>query len=806
MENIDFNKDWSYRPLDGSGEEVKVDLPHDAMITEPRSKKSKGMHNIGWFETGDYLYTKTFFVPEEYANRHLVLEFEGVYHNAEVFLNGTQVAHRPYGYSNFYADLDDHIRYGQDNEIQVKAYNSDQPNSRWYSGTGIYRPVHLYVMEKQHIELNGVKIRTLSLSNRKGDQADARLHISVRSNTAGSVRVEIKKDGETRATAAQETTGELELDLTLEQALLWNVDTPELYECRVSFSSPGQSAEDVVTETFGVRTLAWDDQNGMTINGEHVILKGACIHHDNGVLGAATYEDAEWRRVSILKNTGYNALRMAHNPCSRALLRACDSLGMLIMDEFVDCWYIHKTKYDYVNYLDEWWHQDLFDMVQKDYNHPSVIMYSTGNEVAETAQERGIRLTQDFTDYLHSLDDSRPVSCGINIFFNFLSSMGFGVYSDDKADKEAEEGETAEKKKPVGSEFYNTLAGLLGDKAMKIGATLPPCDWKTKGAYAAMDIAGYNYGIFRYKHDLKKYPHRLILGSETFCKDAYLFYEMAKKEPRIIGDFVWAGMDYLGEAGIGAWEYEDYAPKDADTSGWLTAGSGRIDILGNPNGEALYTQVALEATRIPQIAVKPVYQRKSHSPSAWKMTDAIPYWTYPGCEGYPAVVEVYARAASVELFLNGTSLGKKSLKDTCNVTFKTTYQPGTLEVKAYDEAGTCIGQNAIHTAKDKVFLHLVPEKKQVAPGHLVYVPISYTDEDGILAPMEKHQVKVEVTGGKLLGLGCACSYNPEGYCRDTVKTYYGQALAVVMASEDAQCVEITAKDETGETTAKVAIV
>lgn len=796
MEKLDFNKGWTYSPLGDTEDEKPVCLPHDAMISEPRSEKSAGIHNIGWFEAKDYRYRKKLFVPADWKNKHAVLEFEGVYHNAEVFVNGTKAAYRPYGYTNFYVELDDFLSYEQENEILVNAYNSDQPNSRWYSGTGIYRPVFLYLMEPVHIEMNGVKIRTVSVTKKGEHRGDARLQVTVKTNGPGKISGEILRNGAVAAEASWETNGESTQEIAVTDAMLWSVDTPELYTCQITFTPSDETCgADVVAEEFGIRTLAWDAENGMTINKTRVILKGACIHHDNGILGAATYEEAEERRVRILKETGYNALRMAHNPCSKALLRACDRLGMLVMDEYVDCWYIHKTKYDYVNYLEKWWRQDLKDMVDKDYNHPSVIMYSTGNEVAETAQERGIRLTQAFTDYLHQLDDGRPVSCGINIFFNFLSSMGFGIYSDDKAEKEAEASKKEKKNKPVGSEFYNTMAGLLGDKTMKIGAMLPPCDWKTRDAYAAMDIAGYNYGIFRYRHDLKKYPKRLILGSETFCKDAYLFYEMAKKEPRIIGDFVWAGMDYLGEAGIGAWEYEDYAPKDAPQSGWLTAGSGRIDILGNPNGEALYTKVALEAVREPQLAVKPVYQRGRHSPSAWKMTDAIKSWTYPGCEGLTASVEVYARAARVELLLNGKKVGERKLKNTCNTSFAVTYEPGELMVRAYDEAGTLLGSNSIHTAKDTVSLRLMPETDEVKPEGLLFVPIGYTDEDGILAPMEKHRVTVFVTGGRILGLGNACAYNPDGYQKETVSTYYGRALCIIQAGENAETVQIQASDE-----------
>ncbi len=379
-------------------------------------------------------------------------------------------------------------------------------------------------------------------------------------------------------------------------------------------------------------------EKGLQINGKNVLLKGGCIHHDNGLLGACAYEFAERRKIRILLDAGYNAIRSAHNPCSKALLRACDEMGMLVMDEYIDGWYIHKTKYDYADEILDNYRKDLKDMVDKDYNHPSIIMYSTGNEVSETAQKKGIALTKSLTDRLHELDSTRPVSCGINYFFNFLSSMGFGVYSDKKVDEAAE---NAKKKKAVGSEFYNTVAGIFGAGFMKTGATLYPCDVKTRDAYANMDVAGYNYGIKRYRHDLKKYPKRIILGSETFCADAYQFMQEAKRDKRIIGDFVWAAQDYLGEVGIGAWEYKDYAPRFDGGCGWVSAGSGRIDLTGKPLGEMAYTRVAFELEDL-AIAVMPVDHTKDvHSPSAWKMTNAMESWSWDGCDGNAAKVEVY---------------------------------------------------------------------------------------------------------------------------------------------------------------------
>ena len=863
MQKIDFNKDWMCRCLTRDEEAYPVTLPHDAMLSEPRTQESTGEGNIGWYIGGDYEYTKNFFVPEEYKGKKVLIEFEGIYHNGEVYINGKKAAYRPYGYTNFYVDTEGFFQYGKENEIKVIARNADQPNSRWYSGTGIYRPAYLYVGEEKHIPVNGVKIRTLSYD-------PARIEVVVKTSSPGEVSLKIEfegskvlgvigestkignvnndkiissdnknmqpnesvqtgKNGQKSELAQveaeknnQEAAYQAIFQLDVPNAKLWDTEHPNLYTCKAIFG------EDEVTETFGIRELIWNPQVGMTINGERVILRGACFHHDNGVLGACTYPEAEERKMRILKENGYNAVRSAHYPCSKALLDACDRVGMLMMDEYVDVWYIHKTKYDYAGKLADWWKQDLKDMVDKDYNHPSVIMYSTGNEVAETAQKKGIALTGDMTNYLHSLDSTRPVTCGINIFFNFLSSIGLGVYSDDKAEKSAGNAEKnaaqaagknekkvvksgektvnkatengkkglgstkpEKKKKPVGSEFYNTLACLVGDYFMKCGATLYPCDLRTKDAYANMDIAGYNYGIFRYKHDLKKYPNRLILGSETFCKDAYSFWKIAKKNKRIIGDFVWAGWDYIGEVGDGAAEYSDYKFEDPATR--MTGGNGRIDLNGKPRAEAAYTRVAFERETGPFIAVDPVYQKEKLRLTGWQLTKALESWAWDGCNGEPAKVEVYARAAQVELFINGKSVGKKKVKK-CRANFNTTYQDGEITAVSYDENGKEINRYSLQTSGKDTVLQVRPEEKTVKPEGLAFIQLQYTDSKGIWKPMEKHNIKVTVENGVLKGLGSPAPYVKGNYTDHTVATYYGEAMAVVQADGNGP-VKVTVADE-----------
>ena len=782
---------WTCRHLGDTAPGKPVTLPHDAMLAEPRTALSAGGTNTGWYEGYDYEYQRTLTVPEnELADTH-ILEFEGVYHNAEVWLNGQKAAFRPYGYTNFYVDCAPYLHAGE-NELRVIARNADQPNSRWYSGAGIYRPVQLWKARGAHITLNGVKIRTLSLQ-------PAIVEVRVKTTAPGTVRLTV----DDLPAMQQESDGEAVFTLTLDNARLWTPETPNLYTCRVSF------ADDEVTETFGVRKVEWGT-DGFLLNGKRYIIQGACIHHDNGLLGAVCDPDAVARKVRLLKENGYNAIRSAHNPCSKALLTECDRQGMLVMDEYIDHWYIHKTEHDYVDYFNDWWRQDLTDMVEKDYNHPCVVLYSTGNEVSETAQKRGIALTKEMTDFLHGLDDSRPVTCGVNIFFNFLSSIGFGVYSDEKAKKEAERaekakqrGEKAAKKKAVGSQFFNNLAGLLGDEFMKRGATLHGCDVKTRDAFANMDIAGYNYGIYRYKHDLKKYPQRLILGSETFCNDAYKFRELAKQEPRLVGDFVWAGMDYLGEVMVGSWEYADYAETFDGGPGWVSAGSGRIDLTGKPLGEALYTRVALEADNGPYIAVCPVnHTGDRHSPSAWKMTNAMPSWSWTGCEGRKANVEVYARAARVELVLNGHTVGSKTLKNDCLARFSIPYESGTLEAVSYDAADHEIGRCKLQSAGGTTRLTLDAEEPTVKPGHLCYVRLRYTDENGITKPLMRGNIQVQVRSGTLVGLGSACPFNKHSYLDSETDTYYGEALAIVRMG-DGDAMTIAASD--GEYSAELTV-
>ncbi len=750
---FDFCGGWICCRTDMPGRSYPVTLPHDAMLSEKRTYDSKGGKNTGWYEGGDYLYEKEFEVPQIYENQTVILEFEGVYHNAEVVINGKDAGKFIYGYNGFFVYADRFLKKGK-NKVSVTARNSDQPNSRWYTGTGIYRPAALHILPEKHFLMEGIRVTTIDYKKRK-------IRISAKLSEPGEVQFEVK-DGEKRlCTGTASGTEKVELELEVPDAYLWNCENPKMYILTARFG------EDIQTIPFGIRTITVNSREGFCINGERVILRGACIHHDNGILGACAYTDAEARKVKLLKKAGYNALRSAHNPCSKALLEACDREGVLIMDEYVDVWYIHKTMYDYAGNVEKNYRKDLCAMVRKDYNHPSVVLYSLGNEVAETSEKKGIGLCGEMRDYLHEEDGTRPVTCGVNLFFNFLYSMGFGVYSDEKAEKEPG--------KEVGSAFYNKLATIMGDSFMKFGATLPGADIKTRDAYNNMDIAGYNYGIWRYKKDVKKYPQRVILGTETFCADASLFWELANRYPAVIGDFVWPGITYHGEVPYPGWKKENGKLIFEGSPDWAAAGSGRLDMNGREWSEADYTKVVFGKQPI-AIGVIPLnLSDEKFDISAWDLTCALGSWSWEGYEGKKTKIEVYSRAASAELFLNGKSLGKKKLKN-CRCVFKAKYEPGTLTAVAYNVSGEEEERTELRTAGSRTQLSVEVEE---GTKELYFINMRYTDSEGILKPLTHGEIRVQAEGGRLLAIGSARPLNPRSYLTDCTDTYYGEAMAVV---------------------------
>lgn len=745
-----------------------VILPHDAMIHEARLADAPGGSGHGYFPGGVYCYEKTFTVPADWADKTVMLEFEGVYHHSVVTVNGQQAGGRAYGYVPFTVCLDGLLNYGGENIVTVTADNSQLPNSRWYTGSGIYRPVHLLVGESSHILWQGVKITTLSYS-------PARVRVEIQASGHGEIAVEILDEGNIVAAGSGN-------DLTLEipDSKLWSDENPNLYTCKVTLTENGRIL-DTVEENFGIRKIEWNPK-GLFVNGKETLLRGGCIHHDNGILGAATFDESEERRVRILKEAGFNALRSAHNPASRALLEACDKYGMYLMDETFDMWYNRKNKFDYGCDFAENWQQDTRAMVERDYNHPSVILYSIGNEVAEPFEKKGVDTGRAQIDFIHSLDNSRPVTCGVNLMIIGRAAKGNGIYKDG----EMHSASSGKKNKEGGnaSLAFNILASFIGT-GMNKGGNSKRVDELTTPFLDSLDIAGYNYASGRYPLEGKAHPKRIVFGSETFPQDIYKNWKMVEQYPYLIGDFMWAAWDYLGESGIGAWSYTGGMPFNRPFP-WLLSGAGVVDILGVPDVSCRYAQVVWGLRKTPVIGVRPVnHPGVRPAKSVWRATNAIENWSWAGCEGNKADIEVYAQAAGVELFLNGRSLGKKKPKE-YKATFKTRYEAGELVAVAYDESSNEISRSVLRSAQGPLSVSLMPEKQAVRPGEIVYIPVSIADQDGVVEANADRELTASVEGGELLGFGSANPCTTERYDAGRFTTYQGRALAVVRAGSAGQ--------------------
>lgn len=763
MKKQSFNENWVFRYV-GEKEYRAVTLPHDAQILQRRDPAySDGGH--GYFPGGKYEYRKTFIVPDAMRKQVVLLEFEGIYKNASVYLNGEQIAFHAYGYTGFTVALNE-LRYNEENEILVVADNTRLPNSRWYTGGGIYRPVWLWTAEKEHIAFEGVRITTLSIS-----PAVVRVETDC---TDGEVAVAILDGEQTVASGCGR-----DCSIEIPGAKLWDDENPALYTCRVTLSVNG-TQKDTAEDVFGIRKIEWN-KNGFFINGKKKQLRGGCIHHDNGILGAATYAKSEERRVRIMKEVGFNAIRSAHNPASKALLAACDRLGMLVMDETYDMWYSSKTYYDYGRDFESCWRDDVTAMVNRDYNHPSVIMYSIGNEVAEPGSKKGLQVGKEQIALIHNLDNTRPVTCGINLMILAMSAIGGGFYNggdggvtDVKLNKE-------NTKVKNGSLIFNTAANIVGPIMNTLG-NLSFIEKQAADFFAEIDIVGYNYASGRYAIDAKKYPDRIVFGSETFPQDIYKNWDAIQTYPTVIGDFMWTAWDYLGEAGIGAWSYDGGVPFNRPYP-WIIGGGGVINILGIPDGSCRYASTVWGKTDKPVIAVQPVnYPGIRPSKSIWRGTNAFESWSWQNCNGNKAVVEVYSTAHSVELKINGKSAGKKKLVEHKAV-FETTYFDGDIAAFAYEENGSLASCNRMCSATGDIRIVLQPEETAVTVGDIVYIPVSLQGENGVTESNADRSLTATVQNGTLLAFGSANPCTAEQYHTGTFTTYHGRALAIVRADK-----------------------
>lgn len=759
-----------------------VTLPHDAMIYRPRSKDAAGKSNSGYYPEGVYEYRKRFEALKEWASKRITIEFEAAYMQAMVYINGMFAGKHTYGYTQFYIKADPYLHYGEENEIRVVTRN--YKDSRWYSGAGLYRDVSVYISDLVHALPDGLKITTESIHEKYAVVSSA---LTVVNEGPSTVRTYILTeffgpDGSRAAEHGVPVTifpGENKVvrqRVSIQNPKLWNVDTPYLYTCRARImdrtDEDARSAEFIdgtgvcrdETETaFGIRVLSLSVENGLQINGIETKLRGGCIHHNQGIIGAAAVARAEARRVEMMKEAGFNALRIAHNPASRALLDACDRAGMLVMDEAFDSWQMSKTPYDYSIYFHENWEEDVTRMVEKDYNHPCVILYSIGNEIPETGNEAGAECSRKIAEKIRQLDPRRYIINSINMM---LSSIGAGS----RIFFEAQD-----------LDINKAMAGL--DDNMQKQMAREELGNYTEEAYGTVDIAGYNYADGRYETDHERYPNRIICGSETFTNRIGRSWELIKKLPYVIGDFTWTAWDYLGECGVGKVDYDENAVWQYGDHPWFAAYCGDFDLIGTRRAQSYYRETVFGQADKPYIVSQdPSYYGKKPAFTPWSFYDHIPSWNWKGQEGKPVALQVYSDAESVEVLVNGSSLGIKPAGKECGyiTEYETVYTPGTLTVRAYRD-GKTVGENNLSSGgAGTIVLQADRDVLHADDKDLAFVTILHGDQDGIVIPNDDIQVKVTVEGaGSLLGLGSARPWGEENVYDGECTTFLGRAMAVV---------------------------
>lgn len=758
MQKIKLNQNWTFWKDGCEAEKKVIRLPHDAMVAEERQPEMFKGNMSGFFPGGKYVYEKKLFGEAAWENQRVLLEFEGVYMDSSVYLNGEKLGGWIYGYTDFFVDLSGKLKIGEENILRVVADNSRTPNSRWYTGSGIYRDVWLWTGNTSCILPDGIRVKTLSIK-----PAVADISIAVE-NAEGCEIVFAVYDGESRVVSGSGSQAQLEIA----DAKLWDAEHPHLYTIRAELKRDG-AVIDSDEARFGLRTLVWDAQKGFQINGSTVKLRGGCIHHDHGLLGAAYNSKAERRRVRRMKEMGFNAIRCAHNPFSRDFMDICDELGMYVLEESFDQWKIPQSDFDYALHFDTEWKKDIEALVRICYNHPSVIMYCSGNEIPDTGLPHGAIISKAIADLMKTLDDTRPVMLAIN---SMLSMM---------AAKMAEQKEKA--KENVGSQEVNDIVTLL--PKIRANITADNLEPLLAGCLAPVDIVGYNYGENLYEGIHRIAPDRIILSSETFPSRLGGDWKLAMNNNHIIGNFMWSAWDYLGEAGVGLPIYGTTQAPFTKAYPALTGACACFDITGFADSQAYYTAVLWGAYQKPYIGVRPVdHAGEEYTIGLWRLTDAVNSWTWPGQEGKVADIEIYAPGTCVELIQNGVSLGKQPIEN-CRAFFKAEYRTGSLEAVCFDESENELARNVLSTAKDDEQLTVVAEDASIQAGgeDICFVNIAITDAAGTVKMLRDRKIRVQVEGGELLAVGSGNPESTERFDAGAYTSYHGRVTAIVAGYE-----------------------
>lgn len=763
-----FDADWRFHRGGAQGAEQpafddrdwrRLDLPHDWSIEDlpgtgsPFSPGASSQVSGGFTTGGTGWYRKTFAGPAGTAGQRVHVQFDGVYLNAEVWLNGQLLGSHPYGYSSFWFDVTDKLKAGAPNVLAVKVRNEGE-NSRWYSGAGIYRHVWLTVLAPVHVAPWGVYLTTPEATK---NQALVSAKTSVQNETAAAVDVRLVTrllDPNGAARGKAETTQRLPAGATQELAQVlpvraprrWSPDSPALYTA-VTEVYRGAELTDRLETRFGIRTLAFDQKAGFQLNGQPLKLRGGCLHHDNGPLGARAYDRAEERRVELLKASGYNALRCAHNPPSPAFLDACDRLGMLVLDEAFDMWQDAKNPADYHLYFDKWWQTDVETMLARDRNHPAIILWSIGNEIPGMNTPAVVATAKRLADFVRQHEPTRPVLAAVN--------------------------------------------GLSPDK---------------DPFFATLDVAGYNYAATghpgpdnAYLTDHARVPGRLMLGTESYPLRAFESWMSVLDHPWVIGDFVWTAFDYLGEASLGWRGY----PQEQSFYPWNLAFCGDLDVCGNKRPQSYYRDALWQPDQL-AVFVRPPQPSYPANPkkepwSQWNWDDVLPDWSWPGREGQPLEISVYSSCEQVELFLNGRSLGWQptSRATEFRASWTVPYEPG--ELKAVGARGPRpVTTATLRTAAAAAGLRLRADRAALrANGQdLSYLQVEVVDEAGVRLPKAENLIHFQLEGpASLVGVGNANPVSLESCQQPQRRAWQGRGLAIVKTGFSAGPITVTATSE-----------
>jgi beta-galactosidase len=765
---VDLPHDWSVehlppRPSQENGEAAlwgESVLP--TRVGPFDSELSQGGRSTGWFVGGTGWYRKRFTAAAVPAGSQVEIVFDGVYMNSDVWLNGQHLGNHPYGYTAFAYDLTPHLRRDGENVLAVRVRNEGR-NSRWYSGSGIYRHVWLNVTGDVRVPLWGVFVTTPEVS-RETATVKLAVRIENRAKVAQDVTVRVRLlDSKNASAASREATqsvaaggsAQVERELTVKAPQLWSIAAPRMYRAEVDLVVGGKPV-DQSAAPFGIRTVEVDAERGLRINGDVIKLKGGCLHHDNGLLGSAVIDRAEERRVELMKASGFNAIRTSHNPPSPAFLDACDRLGVVVMDEAFDQWERQKNPQDYHLYFDDWWQRDIEAMVLRDRNHPSVIFWSIGNEIPERAEPRGVELAGQLVDYVKRLDPTRPVTAAVN------PARGLSGGADDQA-------------------------------------------------FQHLDIGGYNYLWNTYESDHARQPKRVIVTTESFPMESFDNWQMVQKHPYVIGDFVWTGMDYLGEAGIGNAQLS--TPVRGGPGGaaaafggafslnfpWFNAYCGDIDVIGERKPQLCYKHVVWGMSRLEMAVQRPLPVGRSETISRWGWSDELRSWTWPGYEGRTLTVRVYSSGDQVRLLLNGKEIGVKpvSAATQLKAEFEVPYLPGELRAVALS-GGKQIAELVFKTTGPPAALRLKADRQSIRRDRndLAYVTLEVLDKAGELVPDAAVPVTFSISGAaELAAVGTANPKDVWSFRGPRPRTFHGKCLAIVRPTGVAGSVTLRARAE-----------